>query len=144
MQRYVEEVAVGTALEPVRFGPISTKDLVKWAAAADDYHEIHYDKDYALAQGLPNVVVHGPLKLGLMGRLLMGFVGAQGWLQRFNCRYGALDVPGTTLEVGATVTAVRPESGEVELAITVVNELGTATASGSATVRLPRRGAPAV
>lgn len=139
MQRYIEEITVGTALEPIRFGPISTKDLVKWAAASDDYHEIHYDKDYALAQGLPNVVVHGPLKLALIGRLLMGFCGPQGWLQRFNCRYLALDVPGTTLQVGATVTAVRPESGEAELDVAVVNEKGVTTAAGTATVRLPRR-----
>lgn len=136
---YIEDVSVGDRLEPVSFGPITNKDLVKWAAAADDFHEIHYDKDYALAQGLPNVVVHGPLKLALIGRLLMGTSGPQGWLQRFNCRYLALDVPGTVLRVTAEVTAVRPEPGEVDLAVAVVNERDITTAAGTATLRLPHR-----
>ncbi|WP_264844725.1 MaoC/PaaZ C-terminal domain-containing protein [Caldinitratiruptor microaerophilus] len=139
-QRYVEDVAVGTALGPIEFGPVTTRHLVQWAAAANDFYEIHYDKAYALAQGLPDVVVHGPLKLALMGRLLMGWVGPQGWIRRLTCRYLGFDVPGTVLRCTGTVTAVRPESGEVDVELELTNSDGARTAAGTATVRLPRRG----
>lgn len=141
-QVYIDDLEVGAALGPVEFGPINIRHLVRWAAASGDFHEIHYDKEYALAQGLPDIVVHGPLKLALMGRLLMALAGPQGWVKRMKCRYVALDLPGTTLRCRATVTAIDHASGEVDLEVAVTNEKGTDTATGTACVRLPRRPAP--
>ncbi|MCL5958020.1 MAG: hypothetical protein M1358_01680 [Chloroflexi bacterium] len=138
-QRFLDDIAVGTILGPISFGPITTRQLVQWCAAADDFYEIHYDKEFALAQGLPDVVVHGPLKLALMGRLLMDLAGSQGWIKRMNCRYLALDVPGSVLNCTATVTAVRLESGEVDLDLALVNEKEIQSALGAATVQLPWR-----
>lgn len=139
MQPYVEDVAVGAELPPVAFGPVTTRHLVMWAAAAGDFHEIHYDREYARAQGVPDVVVHGPFKLALMGRLLTDWAGPQGRLRRLTCRYAALDVPGARLRCTATVTAVQPAAGEVELELTVVDQQERRTALGAALVQLPRR-----
>lgn len=141
-QVYLEDLEVGATLGPVEFGPVRLKHLVKWAAASGDFHEIHYDREYALAQGLPDVVVHGPLKLALMGRLLMALAGPRGWIRRMKCRYVAFDLPGTVLRCRATVAAIDPERGEVDLDVEVTNEKGASTATGTARVQLPRRPAP--
>lgn len=135
----IDELTVGAQVGPISFGPVTTKQMVQWAAAADDFHEIHYDKDFALAQGLPHVVLAGPFKLALMGRLLMALVGPRGWISRMTCRYMAFDIPGTVLTVQGSVTALRPEQGEVDLELTVTNEQAVRTAAGTATIRLPRR-----
>jgi len=141
-QVYLDDLEVGAVLGSIEFGPVRLKHLVKWAAASGDFHEIHYDREYALAQGLPDIVVHGPLKLALMGRLLMALAGPRGWVRRMKCRYAALDLPGTVLRCRATVTAVDASRGEVDLEVEVTNEKGVATAAGTACVRLPRRPAP--
>jgi len=138
-QAYLEDAVVGAVVGPITYGPVTTRQMVQWTAAADDYHEIHYDKEYALAQGLPDVIVQGPLKTALMGRLLLALVGPKGWIRRMNCRYLGLDLPKTVLTVTATVTAVRREQGEVDLDLLVVNEKAERTAAGAATVTLPRR-----
>lgn len=133
-----ERLAVGQALPSLTFGPVTTKQMVQWAAAANDFHEIHYDKDYAKAQGLPDVVVHGPLKLALMGRQLLAWAGPQGWIRSLRCRYLALDVPGTVLRCEAVITALQPAEEAVDLELSVVNEKDVVTARGTATVQWTR------
>lgn len=139
MQRHIQDIAVGDEPAPIAFGPFTLRHMVQWLAANHDFHEIHYDRDLARAQGLPDVVVPGPFKLGLMGRLLMDWVGPRGRILRLKVRYTGLDVPGTVLRCRGAVTAVRPAAGEADLELAVVNEQGVTTATGAATVWLPAR-----
>src|SRR5690606_1344011 len=44
-------------------GAPSSRDLVRYAVATDDLYEAQYDERYALAHGLPGVIVHGLLKM---------------------------------------------------------------------------------
>src|SRR5437763_1772700 len=45
----------GMHLTPRVRAPITTMQLVKFAAASNDFNPIHYDKDYALSSGLPGL-----------------------------------------------------------------------------------------
>jgi acyl dehydratase len=139
-QTYFEDVAVGTALPGVTKGPISIKDLVKFAAATSDYSEIHYDERAVHERGLPGPLIHGPLKAALLADLVMGWAGPRGELKRLDCRYRRMDVAGETLTCGGEVTAMR-DGGEhaVECELWTRNSAGEITTTGSAIVTLPAR-----
>ena len=62
-QIYFEDVEVGTEIGPLEKNP-TTQQLVKYAGASGDFYQIHYDKDFALANKLPGVILHGALKNG--------------------------------------------------------------------------------
>lgn len=135
-----EDVQTGMELPSVAFGPLTTQDLVRWAAASGDYNPIHYDKDIAHAQGLPTVVVHGPLKLALCATMLTEWIGPRGRLKRLGSSYRGMDFPGDTLTCGGQVMAKSvDENGEqcVDCEIWVENQRGERTTKGTARVSLP-------
>jgi 3-methylfumaryl-CoA hydratase len=44
--------------------------LFRFSALTYNAHRIHYDKDYAIAEGYPDIVVHGPLQALLMAETM--------------------------------------------------------------------------
>ena len=53
-----EDVSAGDELQPLVRGPITTAHVMRWSAAIENWHRIHYDKVYAMEHDkLPNVVV---------------------------------------------------------------------------------------
>ena len=142
-QRHFEDVSVGDSLPPVVKGPMTTTHLIRWAAANGNYARIHWDLPFAqLHQGLPNVVVNGSLKNQYLGQLLLDFAGDEGWFRRFYVEHRGMDYPGDTLTASGMVTGKREEGGFglVDCAVNLQNDRGNQTASGTATVVLPRRG----
>ena len=59
---FYEDIEVGSELPALVKCP-TTMQLVKFAGASGDYYQIHYDKDFAQANGLPGVIAHGWLAL---------------------------------------------------------------------------------
>ena len=138
-----EDVAAGMELEPVVKGPLTTTHLVRWAAANGNYARIHWDFPFAQThQGLENVVVNGSLKNQYLGQLLIDFAGVEGWFKRFYVEHRGMDYPGDVLTASGRVTAVRQDGdyGLVDCEVALRNSRGHETASGRATVVLPRRG----
>ena len=48
-QVYFEEIVVGEEIPHRVVETLTTRSIVKWAAAVKDFYEIHYDKDFARA-----------------------------------------------------------------------------------------------
>lgn len=117
----------------------STQQLVMWAAASGDFYQIHYDKDFALSTGLPNIIVHGALKHAFLGQLLHDWIGNEGRIKRFGCSYRGMDFPNQDIICRGIVTRKYEQDGEklVDLEIWTENPQGQRTSPGSATVRLP-------
>ena len=61
-------------LEPRTFA-ITRADLVAYAEAAGDPNPIHQDEEVARSVGLPGVIAHGMLTLGLVGRAVEEWTG---------------------------------------------------------------------
>src|ERR1700675_2205402 len=116
-QNYFEDVQVGTEIGPLEKNP-TTQQLVKYAGASGDFYQIHYDKDFALGNGLPGVILHGALKNGFLGHLMTDF--ARGKVSK---KY--TDGPDHL----------------VDCEIWLENHQGEKTTPGTATVILPSRGA---
>ena len=140
-QVFWEDVEVGMEIPALVKKPTS-QQLVRWAGASGDFYQIHYDKDFALGNNLPGIIVHGALKSAWLGQLLGDWVGLKGFVKKFSCSYRGMDVPGDTLTLKGTVTGKRVEGGErlVELDIWMENGKGEKTTPGQAMVALPSRG----
>lgn len=137
-QVYFEDVEEGTELPTLRKDP-TTQQLVMYAGASGDYYQIHYDRQFALGNGLPDVILHGALKNAFLGQLMTDWIGEQGRLARLSVQYRGMDVPGTPIFARGVVTR-KGEDGEVECDIWLENAEGKRTTPGSAVVVLPSRG----
>jgi acyl dehydratase len=64
----------GDVFEPITY-PLTRADLVAYAEASGDPNPIHQDEDVARSVGLPGVIAHGMLTLGLAGRAIASWTG---------------------------------------------------------------------
>jgi acyl dehydratase len=141
-QTYFEDVEVGSEIGPLEKNP-TTQQLVKYAGASGDFYQIHYDKDFALANKLPGVILHGALKNAFLGQLATDFAGEQGWVRKLAVQYRGMDQPGSKVVCKGRVVKKYVEGGNhiVDCEIWLENAKGEKTTPGAATVILPPRGA---
>ena len=139
-QVYFDDVQEGMELPALEKDP-TTQQLVKYAGASGDYYQIHYDQEFARANGLPNVVLHGALKSAFLGQLMTDWIGEQGELKRLSAQYRGMDVPGTPVYCKGVVKSKSVREGEnvVECEIWLENAEGEKTTPGHAVVVLPSR-----
>jgi len=139
-QNYFEDVREGTELGPLEKNP-TTQQLVKYAGASGDFYQIHYDKDFALANKLPGVILHGALKNAFLGHLATDFAGEFGWVRKLSVQYRGMDQPGTKVVCKGRVIRKYSEGDHhmVDCEIWLENAKGEKTTPGSATVILPSR-----
>ena len=139
-QIYFEDVEEDSVLPTVRKDP-TTQQLVKYAGASGDYYQIHYDKDFAKNNDLPDVILHGALKNAFLGQLMTDFVGVNGSLKKLSVQYRAMDIPGTPVFAKGVIKKKYVEDGEniVECEIKLETHEGTVTTPGYAIASLPTR-----
>ena len=79
-----------------------TRDaLTRYAGASGDFNPIHYRDDVAQSVGLPGVLAHGMLTMGVAGSVATDWLGGAGWVKDFQSRF-TRPVP---VEVSETNTA---------------------------------------
>jgi acyl dehydratase len=139
-QIYFEDIEVGSEITPLEKNP-TTQQLVKYAGASGDFYQIHYDKDFAMANKLPGVIIHGALKNAFLGQLMTDFAGDEGWLRKLSVQYRGMDQPGSKVICKGRVTKKYVEDGKhmVDCEIWLENARGEKTTPGNATVILPSR-----
>jgi acyl dehydratase len=137
-QPNINDIAVGFELPALIKRP-TPRQLVQYAGASGDFYEIHYDKDFAIAQGLPGVIIHGALKSAWIAQVVTDWMGAAGSLRSFSVRYRGMDVPGDALTCTAKVVEKDAAAGTVRCEIEMANGAGTVTTTGEAVVGLPGR-----
>jgi len=138
-----EDVAVGAELPQLVKGPLTTAHLMRWSAAMENWHKIHYDKAFAIEHDkLPGLLANGSLKQQFMLQLLKDWVGPNGWVWKVSFQFRAMNLVEETLSVWGRVTAKRdgPGYGLVELELGIVNDENKESTPGKATVAVPYRG----
>ena len=91
----------------------TTEQIAAYAEASGDHNPIHVDGDFARSVGLPGVIAHGMLQMGLLARA----AGAPDRVRRLACRFSGMVRPGDTVTFAA-----EPADGSVRL--TAVNQDG--------------------
>lgn len=121
----------GDALGPRTFA-ITRADLVAYAEAAGDPNPIHQDEEVARSVGLPGVIAHGMLTLGLVGRAVDEWTGGAEVVE-LGCKFTQpVVVPAEgAAEVVVAGTVKTVADGLVTLALEV-------TCDGTKVLGMPR------
>jgi acyl dehydratase len=80
-----DDVKVGDELS-VHHARLSRGDLVNYSGVAGDANPIHWDEDIAKAAGLPDVIAHGMLTMGLGAGFASAWSGDPGAVTRYAVR----------------------------------------------------------
>ncbi|MEO8539379.1 MAG: acyl dehydratase [bacterium] len=136
-QRWIEDVSVGSDLEPM-VKNASRAQLFLFSAATNNPHRIHYDREYAAVEGHPDVLVHGPLQGAWLSQFVADWAGPRGRVLKLSWQNRARAFPERDLTFRGKVAAV--EGDEVSLEVWEEDADGTALMPGTARVWLPRRG----
>ncbi len=142
-----EEVELGTELPSLPKGPLQTPHLMRWSAAMENWHKIHYDLPFATGHDkLPGLLINGSLKQQFIVQLLKDWVGREGWVWKVKFQFRAMNICGERLEIWGRVTGKREAGayGLVDVELGIRNADGKESTPGSATVALPFRNGPAV
>jgi acyl dehydratase len=139
-QVYYEDIEPGGELPALVKFP-TTMQLVQFAGASGDYYQIHYDKDFAQASGLPGVIVHGWLALSFLGQLVTDWMGEAGTLVKINGSYRGMNNVAEDIFCYGKVARKYEEEGRnlVRVEIWAENPGGEKTVTGAAVVELPSR-----
>ncbi len=138
---YFEDITIGQDIPHQVKEIITTRSVVKWAAAVKDFYEIHYDKDFARLMGMPDIIVHGPNKCALLSRLVLEWIGEPGKLHKLSCTHKASNFPGETLTCKGKVKDKYARDGKnyVECELWLENQEGKVAAPGTALISLPAK-----
>lgn len=101
---------------------LTRETLVRYAGASGDFNPIHYRDDVAESVGLPGVLAHGMLTMGLAVETLVPWLGDSGRILEYGVRFTRSVVvdPETGADVGvvAKVGAVDDETARIDLTVT--------------------------
>ena len=115
---------------------LTRESLVRYAGAAGDFNPIHYRDDIAAAVGLPGVLAHGMLTMGLAVQTIVPWLGDAGRILDYGVRFPRPVVvdpeTGAELTVIAKVGAVDDETARIDLTVTHADT----TVLGKAQVRV--------
>ncbi len=102
------------------------EQIAAYAEASGDHNPIHLDDEFARSVGLPGVIAHGMLQMGLLARV----AGEPRRLRRLSCRFAGMVRPGDTV-------AFRGEEREERVQLTAVNQDGESVLTKATAELLP-------
>jgi acyl dehydratase len=103
----------------------TVEQIAAYAEASGDHNPIHLDDVFARSVGLPGVIAHGMLQMGVMGVVAADAAGGPDKLRRLFCRFAGMVVPGDTV----TFSAEPSELGKLDLR--AINQRGEAVLTKS-------------
>jgi len=117
---------------------LTRESLVRYAGASGDFNPIHYRDDVAVAVGLPGVLAHGMLTMGIAVGTVEEWLGDPARILDYGVRFTrpVLVDPeaGADVHVGAKVGAVDDDTARIDLTVTAASK----TVLGKAQVRVRR------
>lgn len=102
------------------------EQIAAYAEASGDRNPIHLDDDFARSVGLPGVIAHGLLQMGILAEVAAAAAGGSGRLTRLTCRFAGMVEPGDLVTFSAEVA----QSGRLDLR--AVNQRGEPVLSKAA------------
>lgn len=132
------DITIGYEL-PSKSFPITRETLIRYAGASGDFNVIHWNERVATDVGLPNVIAHGMLTMGLAIRVVTDWLDDPSRLLDYGCRFTRpVVVPddgvGALLEVTGKVTSI--DDGRAVITLAAVSAGVTVLGKATATVRI--------
>ena len=133
------ELAVGDVIGEREYA-VSRDSLVRYAGASGDFNPIHYRDDIAQSVGLPGVLAHGMLTMGIAVQPVVDWLGDPGKVLDYQVRFTRpvlVDAnDGATITVVAKVGAIEGGVARIDLTVSAAD----ATVLGKAQVRVSTEG----
>lgn len=108
-----DSLTVGDEL-PLRNARLSRGDLVNYAGVSGDGNPIHWDESIAKLAGLPDVIAHGMLTMGLGAGFVSAWSGDPGAVSRYSVRLSQVAVvsaaEGGVIEFSGRIKSLDPET----------------------------------
>jgi acyl dehydratase len=132
-----ETLTVGDVVAE-RTTELSRDTLVRYAGASGDFNPIHYRDDIATSVGLPGVIAHGMLTMGLAVQPVVDWVGDPSLVTDYQVRFTRPVVvdpdTGAVVSVVAKVGQLDADARVARIDLTVT--FADATVLGKAQVRV--------
>jgi acyl dehydratase len=114
----INDLEVGQVIGAADF--LLTRDsLVRYAGASGDFNSIHYRDDVAAAVGLPGVLAHGMLTMGVAVQVAVDWIGDAGRIVDYQVRFTkpvVVDpINGANLVVTGTIGSIDAENHTVRI-----------------------------
>jgi 3-hydroxybutyryl-CoA dehydratase len=101
---FFDDVAVGDAIPPREFGPLTIVDTVRWAGLQENWQHLHYDRDHVRRHnGLRTFIASGAYRQALLIRMLTDWIGPRGWLKKINVRHTYSTFEGDMMRFSARI-----------------------------------------
>lgn len=101
---------------------LTRESLVRYAGASGDFNPIHYRDDVAAAVGLPGVLAHGMLTMGLAVQAIVPWLGDSGRILDYGVRFTRPVVvdpeAGADVTVVAKIGVLDDDAARVDLTVT--------------------------
>jgi acyl dehydratase len=94
------------------------EQIAAYAEASGDHNPIHLDDEFARSVGLPGVIAHGLLQMGLLAVVAAEAAGGPSRLRSLSCRFAGMVLPGDM------VTFAAAPAGEGKLELSAINQKG--------------------
>jgi len=96
------------------------EQIAAYAEASGDHNPIHLDDEFARSAGLPGVIAHGMLQMGIAATVAAEAAGGPDHLRRLFVRFAGM------VEPGDTVTFRAESNGPNKLGLSALNQRGEA------------------
>ena len=130
-------VTVGDVVAEQTFH-LTRDSLVRYAGASGDFNPIHYRDDVASSVGLPGVLAHGMLTMGVAVQTVVNWIGDPGRVEDYQVRFTRPVVVdpanGANVTVVAKVAALEEDNQVARIDLTATFE--EQTVLGKAQVRV--------
>ena len=101
---------------------LTRESLVRYAGASGDFNPIHYRDDVAAEVGLPGVLAHGMLTMGIASSVVVAALEPTALIVDYGVRFTKPVVvdpdTGADVHVLATVGAVEETAARIDLKVT--------------------------
>jgi acyl dehydratase len=136
----VHRYEVGQVVAEGRY-PLTRDSLVRYAGASGDFNAIHYRDDVAASVGLPGVLAHGMLTMGLAVQPVLQWLGDPSRLTEYGVRFTRPVVvdpeTGAEITVVAKIGQLDEAAGTARIDLTVSAAEQTVLGKAQLRVRLP-------
>lgn len=114
---------IGEQLPELIIGPVSRTNLALYAGASGDHNPLHIDSDYTDQIGLPDVIAHGMLIMGYLGRVLTNNI-SQDQILEYGVQFSSITNIGDILTCKATVIKIyiKEDRKNLKLELSVKNQ----------------------
>ena len=132
-----KQATVGDVLPELKIEPISRANLALYAGASGDHNPLHIDTDYANRVGFKDVIAHGMLIMGYLGRVLTNNIN-QSRILEYNVQFTSITNIGDQLTCSGIVKKILKNKNQkkIELDLTVKNQFNDVKLSGCSLIQI--------